>query len=233
MPTQSLPVSPPPMTTTFLSLAFKARGSRLVRPRLFCSVPSGNPSQIRRFHNPCPAPQVSRLACPHSQADAVELFLQVMSGYVLANVMSVWNRTPSAANWLSRRSMMGFPSLKSGMPYRRIPPSFWSFSKTTTSCPALASCCAAANPAGPEPIIATLLPVFFAGWHRLYPALGKTPLDDLKLDVPDKHRLVAYRQGAGRLARRGTNPARDFREIVGRMKKFAGFSPVARDKSNR
>ena len=33
------------------------------------------------------------------------------------------------------------------------------FSNTVTSCPARASCCAAARPAGPEPTTATFLPV--------------------------------------------------------------------------
>jgi len=36
-------------------------------------------------------------------------------------------------------------------------------SKTTTSCPARASCCAAASPAGPEPTTATRLPVLSRG----------------------------------------------------------------------
>src|ERR1035437_9080822 len=37
------------------------------------------------------------------------------------------------------------------------------FSNITTLCPARASCCAAASPAGPEPTTATFLPVFFFG----------------------------------------------------------------------
>ena len=45
------------------------------------------------------------------------------------------------------------------MPYRISPPMRWSRSYTVTACPALASCCAAASPAGPEPITATDRPV--------------------------------------------------------------------------
>ncbi len=37
------------------------------------------------------------------------------------------------------------------------------FSSTTTSCPARASCCAQASPAGPEPTTATRRPVLRAG----------------------------------------------------------------------
>ena len=38
-----------------------------------------------------------------------------------------------------------------------------SLSKTVTVCPARFNCCAAANPAGPEPITATVFPVLVDG----------------------------------------------------------------------
>jgi hypothetical protein len=45
--------------------------------------------------------------------------------------------------------------------------------------------------------------------------------------MPDEHRLVAYRKGAGRLAGRRTNSAGYFREIVRRMEQLARLSPVS------
>src|SRR5256885_3855133 len=49
------------------------------------------------------------------------------------------------------------------MPYRSRPPGASSRSKTVTACPARVSCWAAASPAGPEPITATVRPVRTAG----------------------------------------------------------------------
>ena len=73
------------------------------------------------------------------------------------------NSLPSARIWSSRRSRCRFSSLNAGMPYRSRPPGASSRSKTVTACPALVSCWAAASPAGPEPITATIRPVGAAG----------------------------------------------------------------------
>lgn len=54
---------------------------------------------------------------------------------------------------------MSIPNLKSGIPNRSSPPTFSSRSYTVTEWPALLSCSAAAKPAGPEPTMATVLPV--------------------------------------------------------------------------
>ena len=62
-----------------------------------------------------------------------------------------------------RRQTRDFSSLKSGMPYISSPPGRSARSKTVTWCPARLSCCAAARPAGPLPMTATLLPVRVAG----------------------------------------------------------------------
>ena len=59
--------------------------------------------------------------------------------------------------------MTHFSILKSGMPYRSKPPIRSAFSNSVTVWPARASCCAAARPAGPEPTMATDLPVFPVG----------------------------------------------------------------------
>ena len=52
------------------------------------------------------------------------------------------------------------------------PPILSSLSKTVTLCPALLICCAAARPAGPDPITATVLPVLDLGmWGLIQPSL--------------------------------------------------------------
>ena len=62
-------------------------------------------------------------------------------------------------------------------------------SSTTTSWPARVSCWAAASPAGPEPTTATVLPVRHAGGMRVDPALVPRAVDDLDLDLLDRHRV--------------------------------------------
>ena len=70
---------------------------------------------------------------------------------------------PSCERSLILLSTTDFSSLNSGIPNLNNPPGFSLFSKTVISCPALFNCCAAARPAGPEPIIAIFLPVLIFG----------------------------------------------------------------------
>ena len=67
--------------------------------------------------------------------------------------------TPSADICANRRSSTSRAILNSGMPYRISPPIRPSRSYTVTAWPALASCWAAASPAGPDPMTATDRPV--------------------------------------------------------------------------
>ena len=62
---------------------------------------------------------------------------------------------------------MFFSILNSGIPYRSSPPILSARSYTTTVCPARVSCWAAARPAGPEPITATVFPVMRSGGRGL------------------------------------------------------------------
>ena len=79
---------------------------------------------------------------------------------------------PSSSKTAILLSIICFSSLKSGIPYRNKPPDFSSRSKTVTLCPALLSCCAAANPEGPDPITATDLPVLIVGGSAtIHPSL--------------------------------------------------------------
>src|SRR6266508_2212301 len=131
----------------------------------------------------------------------------------------VTNSTPSAASCSRRLSMCSFSSLKSGMPYRIRPPSLSSRSYTVTACPARASCCAAARPAGPEPTMPTLRPD---------QAEREGTVGDLHLDLLDGDRLAAADgQHARRLARGRAEPAGELREVVRRVQRLAGELPGA------
>lgn len=58
------------------------------------------------------------------------------------------------------------------------------------------------------------------------PALGKPALHDIFFDLLDRDRWLIDSENAGCFARRGTNPAGEFREIVGRVQLANGFSPT-------
>ena len=100
------------------------------------------------------------------------------------------------------------------------------FSKTCTSCPARASCCAQARPAGPEPTTATFLPVLCGGKLGRHPAVGPGAIDDGAFDRLDRHRRVVEVERAGGFARRGADAAGEFGEIIGRMQIARGLLPV-------
>src|SRR6266568_653228 len=116
-----------------------------------CSIARCTPARWRPgasgMSRPTSAPAASRIASWRARSTA--------TGTSTPTAQLVTNSTRSARNCAKRRSMCRFSSLKSGMPYRISPPSSSSRSYTVTACPARASCCAAASPAGPEPTTAT------------------------------------------------------------------------------
>ena len=93
-------------------------------------------------------------------------------------------------------------------------------SNSVTSCPARASCCAAAMPAGPEPIDRDRL----AG-ARLAAAPASTQLvveraiGDRALDQLDGDRVVVDAEHARRFARRRTHAPGHLGEVVGRVQR--------------
>ena len=90
-------------------------------------------------------------------------FVRSISEFVLKTI-------PSASIIRIRRSMMFFPSLKFGIPYRSRPPAISSRSNTVTSYPRLFNWFAAASPAGPEPITATFFPFLSYFFGAIYPS---------------------------------------------------------------
>ena len=100
------------------------------------------------------------------------------------------------------------------------------FSNTTTLCPARASCCAQASPAGPEPTTATRFSVLTAAGRGLtQPCSHALSMIACSIDLMPTASLLMRRvhassQGAG------TDAAGEFREIIGRMQRFDRVLPV-------
>ena len=112
---------------------------------------------------------------------------------------------PSFSNCSCLLSINFFSILKSGIPYLNKPPILLFFSYKETLWPALTSCCAAAMPAGPEPIIAMLLPVFsWAGSGLIKPfshALSTIAhsIDLIATGLSSRFKVQAASQGAGQI----------------------------------
>src|SRR5690606_16773795 len=83
------------------------------------------------------------------------------------------------------------------------PPTFLSLSNTVTIWPARFNCWAAANPDGPEPIIATVFPLrFFGGFALIHPSLKPRSTMYFSMSSIDTggciiHNTQADSQGAG------------------------------------
>ena len=99
-------------------------------------------------------------------------------------------------------------------------------SRTTTSCPARVSCCAAARPAGPGADHRDLL----AGPNGRDvggdPAFGERPVDDLDLDLLDRHGVLVDPEDARRLTRRRAQPSRELGEVVRRVQTLDRVTPL-------
>mmetsp|Transcript_31480 Transcript_31480/g.86681 ORF Transcript_31480/g.86681 Transcript_31480/m.86681 type:complete len:277 (+) Transcript_31480:1057-1887(+) len=84
------------------------------------------------------------------------------------------NSMPSFSRSCKRRITFSvLPSFMEGIPYMSSPPPRSARSMTLTKCPARFSCCAAARPAGPEPMMATRRPVLCCGGCGLIQPLEK------------------------------------------------------------
>ncbi len=145
VPTQSLPVSPPPITTTCLPSARNWPLSLSPALTLFCigrnSIAKWMPSRSRPGTGRsrlCSEPPVSSTASNWALRSSAlitvlaSLVTLRLSGRVPISVL-VLNTTPSASICATRRSMWLFSILKSGMPYRSNPPMRLFFSNTVTS----------------------------------------------------------------------------------------------------
>ena len=127
VPTQSEPVSPPPMTTTCLPFAHRSATPR--RPRRACSAAAGIPSRNGRRRGraresagraalrrrPKARPHRNRPATLRRQ-HVFASFGTPLPGGALPTQTPPRNSTPSARICSRRRSITRFSSLKSGIP---------------------------------------------------------------------------------------------------------------------
>ena len=160
VPTQSVPVSPPPMTMTSLSLAWIGQCSAPpLRTALVLAVSSSiakwTPLRLR------PSIGRSRGCVAPVQKTVASYSLRKICGSTLSPTLALqMNLMPeSSINLMRRRTTSFLSNFMLGMPYMRSPPGRSARSKTVTVCPALLSCSAQERPAGPEPMTATFLPV--------------------------------------------------------------------------
>mmetsp|Transcript_22992 Transcript_22992/g.38480 ORF Transcript_22992/g.38480 Transcript_22992/m.38480 type:complete len:207 (-) Transcript_22992:5475-6095(-) len=101
---------------------------------------------------------------PTARRSASALARTTESGMSLPMWALVTNLTPSFFMMSTRRCTMSILSaFMLGMPYIMSPPQRSERSYTVTMCPALLSWSAAAIPEGPEPTMATVLPVRVSG----------------------------------------------------------------------
>ena len=101
------------------------------------------------------------------------------------------------------------------------------FSNTVTAWPARASCCAAASPAGPEPITATRLPVRIARrFGRIQPSSKARSMMvfSICLMVTGGSLMPSTQDG---FARRRTDASGELREVVGGVQTADRFLPAA------
>ena len=163
VPTQSEPVSPPPITRTFFPFAdiISCMGTSPVlnfiasernsRAKWIPSRPLPPAGRSRGV----PAPIATRTASNDLRRYRTEISSPILT--------SVSKTIPSSRIREILRSIIFLSSLKLGIPIRIRPPISGDFSNTVTRCPSLLNVLAAARPAGPEPITATLFPLSFTG----------------------------------------------------------------------
>ena len=169
MPTQSVPVSPPPITTTSLPRAWIGLASGPPSSSAFvlavrysiakCTPPSLRPSTGRS--RGCVAPVQITVASKSRSSSCASTLSPTLA--LQMNLMPDCSISSIRRNTISRLSSFMF-----GMPYISNPPGRSSRSSTVTRCPARLSCSAAARPAGPEPMTATFLPL------RVFGVSGRT-----------------------------------------------------------
>mmetsp|Transcript_49378 Transcript_49378/g.152279 ORF Transcript_49378/g.152279 Transcript_49378/m.152279 type:complete len:290 (-) Transcript_49378:761-1630(-) len=231
VPTQSTEVSPPPMTTTRLPrksqgkevlLAWPVSTSRLafwvaLRKSMACTMPLRCRPSMFRMSRHCVAP-VARITAS---------FWRQSSPRVVSRPTSVLylNSMPSFSRSCRRRKTFSvLSSFMEGMPYIKRPPPRSARSMTRTRWPARLSCCAAAKPAGPEPMMATRRPVrCWGGWGRIQPLVKPCSMIASSADLiatgfslmPRTH---ASSQGAGQVV-----PVNSGKLLVSRRRSRARF----------
>mmetsp|Transcript_33327 Transcript_33327/g.51718 ORF Transcript_33327/g.51718 Transcript_33327/m.51718 type:complete len:323 (-) Transcript_33327:446-1414(-) len=188
---QSVPVSPPPMTTTrwprtsmkepsnssFQSLlplkgvlkliAFSIRPSFWLK-RARCCLPRKSIAKWMFFASRPGMLRSRGITAPVASSTASNLARSAaaVTGPLPTSTPQM-KSTPSAWRSSMRRWTTRLSSFMFGIPYIISPPGFWSRSNTVTLCPIWFSSSAAASPAGPEPTTAMLAPERSLGMRAL------------------------------------------------------------------
>ncbi len=172
VPTQSDPVSPPPITNTRFPCAEIRSFCGICAPAFtrFCCCNSSSAKYTPFRSRPStgrsrgtPAPIVTQTASNFSSNSLVLKSLPTQTEGL--------NSIPSSASSFNLRSIIFLPSLKSGIPNRNSPPINSFFSNTVTRCPRRFSLFAQASPEGPDPTTATRFPVRLRGGRAVtYPS---------------------------------------------------------------
>ena len=140
VPIQSDPVSPPPITITFLFLA-EIKSPNSLKPSTYSlfnfkkSIACTTPFRSEPFIGSvrlAAAPPHNKITSKSDFKESTEISTPIF--------VFVLNNIPSSLRIEIRLSIIFFSNLKSGIPYLSNPPIFESFSKTVTECPARLSC---------------------------------------------------------------------------------------------
>ena len=164
VPTQSFPVSPPPITITFLSLAdIYFPSPKLESSRLFVVDFKKSTAKYIPLAS-LPGALISLgFEAPHARITASYSSISFLALIFSPIFASVTNSTPSSLITSSFLSIICFSSFILGIPYLNSPPILSDLSNTVTIWPLVLSWSAAASPAGPEPTTAIRFPVLTLG----------------------------------------------------------------------
>ena len=132
VPTQSLPVSPPPITTIFFPVAkISAPAKVMLATLLFCCFKKSI-AKCTPFNS---LPAIFRLRGMVDPPAKTIAWYSLNKSLILISIPTLalhLNTTPSSCISFILRSITHFSNLKSGMPYRNNPPGASSLSKTVT-----------------------------------------------------------------------------------------------------
>mmetsp|Transcript_66389 Transcript_66389/g.205680 ORF Transcript_66389/g.205680 Transcript_66389/m.205680 type:complete len:287 (-) Transcript_66389:291-1151(-) len=228
---QSLPVSPPPMTTTRLPFTSQGRLALLERPASasrfdFC-VTARKSMACTMFPRcrPSTARMSRHFVAPVARTTASLRWQSSPRATSRPTSVLYLNSMPSCSR--SRRRLRTFSVLSSfmeGMPYMSSPPPRSARSRTVTRCPARLSCCAAARPAGPEPMMVTRRPVRCCGGCGRIQPLAKpcsmiaSSVDLMATGASLMPSTQASSQGAGQVV-----PVNSGKLLVSRSRSSARF----------
>ena len=160
VPTQSEPVSPPPITTTCLpraSIRFSGGRSMPCSTR-FC-MPSNSKAKCTPGSSRPGTGRSRGTSAPMARHTASYSPMSPSIGRSFPTAAPVLNTMPSCSIRRMRRSTIFLLNLKFGIPKRSSPPGSSSFSYTVTVYPLRFNRLAAASPAGPLPTTATFRPL--------------------------------------------------------------------------